>query len=173
MALVKAMLSPMGSGNITTHQNRLHVVQNPTKTGGARKKDPNTMEVDTVCTDATHTNCLSDEEQQHLLKEGRCFNCKKLGHMTRTCPDKQRNSSNNSSRQGGQMTTPSHPAQGTSHVHTAIINKDEEDAKKEKGKEKDDVPPAYKPESLIEHIKRLNATDRKDLLECLALEADF
>jgi hypothetical protein len=58
-------------------------------------------------------------------------------------------------------------------MRTAIINEDKEDTKEEKGKEREDVPPAYKPESLIEHIKRLNATDREDLLERLALEADF
>jgi hypothetical protein len=82
MALVKATLSPMGGGNITTCQNRLCVTQNPTKTGGSKRKDPNAMEVDTIHTNNTHTNHLSDEEQQQLLKEGQCFNCKKLGHMT-------------------------------------------------------------------------------------------
>jgi Zinc knuckle len=131
------------------------------------------MEVDTICTDITHTNRLSDEERQRLLKEGRCFNCKKLGHMMRTCPNKQQSNSNNSGRQGGQTTTPSRPAQGTARMRTAIINEDEEDAKEEKGKEKEDMPLAYKPESLIEHIKRLNTTDREDLLEQLVLEADF
>jgi hypothetical protein len=40
-----------------------------------------------------------------------------------------------------------------SRARTAIINEDEEDAKEEKGKEKEDAPPAYKPDSLIEHIK--------------------
>jgi hypothetical protein len=89
MALIKATLGPMGSGNITTHQNHLRAAQNPTKTGGTRKKDLNTMEVDTIHTNAPHTNRLSDEERQWLLKEGRCFNCKKLGHMMHTCPDKQ------------------------------------------------------------------------------------
>jgi hypothetical protein len=69
--------------------------------------------------------------------------------------------------------TLSRPTQSTSHVCTAVINEDEEDAKEEKGKEKEEAPPAYKPESLIEHIKQLNATDCKDLLEQLALEADF
>jgi hypothetical protein len=69
--------------------------------------------------------------------------------------------------------TPSCPTQGTSRACTAVINEDEEDAKEEKGKEKEDAPLAYKPESLIEHIKQLNAMDRKNLLECLALEADF
>jgi hypothetical protein len=71
------------------------------------------------------------------------------------------------------MMTPSCPTQSTSHARTAVINEDEEDAKEEKGKEKEDAPPAYKPESLIEHIKRLNVMDHEDLLERLALEADF
>jgi hypothetical protein len=51
------------------------------------------------------------------------------------------------------VTTPSRPAQGTLRACTAIINEDKEDAKEEKGMEKEDAPPAYKPESLIEHIK--------------------
>jgi hypothetical protein len=93
--------------------------------------------------------------------------------MTRTFPDKQQTSGSTNNRQGGQMTIPPCPAQGTSHARAAIINEDEEDAKEEKGKEKEDTPPAYKPESLIKHIKQLNATDCEDLLEHLALEADF
>jgi hypothetical protein len=70
MALVKATLSPMGGGNITMCQNRLRAVQNPTKTGGTKRKDPDAMEVNTVRTDITRTNQLSDEERQRLLKEG-------------------------------------------------------------------------------------------------------
>jgi hypothetical protein len=62
MALVKATLSPMGGGNITMCQNRLRGIQNPTKTGGTKKKDPDTMEVDTVHTETMRANCLSDEE---------------------------------------------------------------------------------------------------------------
>jgi Zinc knuckle len=153
MALVKATLGPMGGGNITTRQNRLRTVQNPTKMGGTKRKDPDAMEVNTVRTETARANRLSDEEQQQLLKEGRCFNCKKLGHMMRTCPDKQRTNGSTNNWQGGQTTTPSCPAQGTSHTRAAIINEDEEDTKEEKGKEKEDAPPAYKPESLIEHIK--------------------
>jgi hypothetical protein len=173
MALIKAMLGPMGGSNITTQQNHLCAVHNPTKTGNTKKKDPDAMEVDTVRTNTTHTNRLSDEERQRLLKEGRCFNCKKLGHMTCTCPDKQQTGRSTNNQQGGQTITSSRPVQGTSRMCTAVINEDEEDAKEEKGKEKEDMPPAYKPESLIEHIKWLNAMDREDLLERLALEADF
>jgi hypothetical protein len=173
IALVKATLSPMGGGNITMHQNCLCVVQNPVKTGGSKRKDPDAMEVDTIRTKTMHANHLSDEEWQQLLKEGQCFNCKKLGHMTHTCPDKQRMSRSTNNRQGGQMMTPLHPTQGTLCVCTAVINEDKEDAKEEKGKEKEDVPLAYKPKSLIEHIKQLNATDHEDLLERLALKVDF
>jgi hypothetical protein len=62
MALVKATLGPMGGRNITTCQNQLCAVHNPTKARGTRKKDPNTMEVNTIRTDTTRTNCLSDKE---------------------------------------------------------------------------------------------------------------
>jgi hypothetical protein len=57
------------------------------------------------------------------------------------------------------MMTPSCPTQSTSRAHTTIINEDKEEVKEDKGKEKEDMPPAYKPELLIEHIKRLNVTD--------------
>jgi hypothetical protein len=64
MALIKASLRPMGGRNITTHQNQLRAVYNPTKTRGSKKKDSNAMEVNTIYTDTTHTNCLSDKERQ-------------------------------------------------------------------------------------------------------------
>jgi hypothetical protein len=70
MALIKASLGPMGEGNITTWQNCLCTVHNPTKIGGTKKKDHDAMEVDMVHTDTTRTNCLLDEERQCLLKEG-------------------------------------------------------------------------------------------------------
>jgi hypothetical protein len=62
MALIKASLGPMGGSNITTQQNCLRAVQNLTKTMGSKKKDPDTMEVNTICTNVTRTNRLSDEE---------------------------------------------------------------------------------------------------------------
>jgi hypothetical protein len=43
-----------------------------------REKDPNAMDVDT----------MTIEEQTKLMKEGRCFQCKKTGHISRDCPTK-------------------------------------------------------------------------------------
>ena len=31
---------------------------------------------------------LSEEDREKLRKEGRCFRCKKQGHLSRSCPDK-------------------------------------------------------------------------------------
>ena len=40
--------------------------------------DPNAMDIDD----------LSLEERYKLMKEGKCFHCRKTGHLTKDCPDK-------------------------------------------------------------------------------------
>jgi hypothetical protein len=66
-----------GPGHISTRANRMCRYQKapPPK----RQKDPDAMDVDTIRT----TGKLSDEEHTRLMKEGRCFCCRKLGHMPR------------------------------------------------------------------------------------------
>ena len=32
---------------------------------------------------------LTKDERSHLMREGRCFNCKNTGHWSRECPDKK------------------------------------------------------------------------------------
>ena len=38
--------------------------------------------------DAVQIDALAAEEKAKLQKEGRCFTCKKLGHVSRVCPNK-------------------------------------------------------------------------------------
>ena len=32
---------------------------------------------------------MTEDERNHLMKEGRCFNCKNTGHRSKECPDKK------------------------------------------------------------------------------------
>jgi hypothetical protein len=47
------------------------------------RKDPNAMDVD----------ALTMEERGMLLRQGKCFRCKKTGHMGKDCPPEQGESS--------------------------------------------------------------------------------
>jgi hypothetical protein len=48
-----------------------------------KRKDPNAMDVDT----------LAMEERGMLLRQGKCFCCRKTGHMAKDCPPEQGESS--------------------------------------------------------------------------------
>src|ERR1700747_183573 len=48
------------------------------------QKDPNAMEIDAI------RKKLTPEELKKLRAEGRCFYCRKQGHMSQNCPDKQK-----------------------------------------------------------------------------------
>ena len=41
-----------------------------------KQQDPNTMDIDRLTT----------EERTTLMKEGKCFKCRKQGHLSRDCP---------------------------------------------------------------------------------------
>ena len=58
----------------------------------------NAMDVDAVCVDT-----LAAEEKEKLAKEGRCFRCKKQGHISRKCPEREENK--NAPRHGNQGMT--------------------------------------------------------------------
>jgi hypothetical protein len=49
------------------------------------EKPSNTMD-----TSAGRANALAADEKEKLSKEGRCFRCKKQGHISRNCPDKEK-----------------------------------------------------------------------------------
>ena len=44
------------------------------------QKDPNAMDVD----------AMSIEERNELIKKGACFRCKKMGHLSKDCPTRNK-----------------------------------------------------------------------------------
>src|SRR5579863_9781545 len=51
----------------------------------------NSCPYDPMQVDAARTQCLTQAKREKLQKEGRCFNCKKTGHVYRKCPTKLKN----------------------------------------------------------------------------------
>ena len=146
-----------GAGNISTRQNRLRGIEPPKQQ--QKRKDQNAMEVDAI-----KTGRPSDEEKARLLKEGRCFRCKKMGHMSRNCPDKKDSKGKGTDKpcgNNGQFTKPK--------ARTTIINEDEEDEQQEVQPEEDDeAPPSYTNKGVKEFIRTIKLDKREALLEMLA-----
>ena len=63
------------------------------------QKDPNAMDIGatTTITKAATSNgtvlisALTEEMRMALMKIGACFRCRKIGHMSRDCPDRNKN----------------------------------------------------------------------------------
>jgi hypothetical protein len=122
-----------------------------------KKRDPNAMDVDI---NLVRTSPLSQEERLRLLKERKCFNCKKEGHQARNCPSKRKSSQGE--RKGKKSSSKAHTAQ-----IEEIDDKEEEEELKEPAEE---APPAY--ENLVCQVHTLKNKEREALLDDLALQ-DF
>ena len=101
----------------------------------------NAMDIDAVRVDA-----LAAKEKEKLAKEGRCFRCKKQGHISRKCPDREENKN-----------APHHENQGMTTRVAAVEGGD--DAQN-------------KVEELAGGIRELGEDEREGLLDLL-LEKGF
>jgi hypothetical protein len=97
--------------------------------------DPDAMDVDFA-----RLNPLSPQECEELMKSGRCFQCRKQGHISKECPLNNKTSANESTVQEPTKTP-----------------------KKPLSKKRTDEPPAY--DSLVKQISACSMEDRQRLME--------
>jgi hypothetical protein len=140
-----------GPGHISTRANRMRGYQKapPPK----RQRDPDAMDIDAIRT----TGKLSDEECTRLMKEGRCFRCKKLGHMSRACPEKGKGKSPDRPRSSQGQYVKDKPK-----VRAAVINEDEEDkplSEAETAKTSTTAPPSYTKKDILQYIRGMTIED--------------
>jgi hypothetical protein len=151
-----------GPGHISTRANRMRSYQKPAPT--RRPKDPNAMDIDAIRT----TGKLTDEERTKLMKEGRCFRCRKLGHMSRACPDKGKGKTPDRPRSSQGQYTKEKPK-----VRAAVINEDEEEEQHSEAETSTTAPPSYTKKDVLQYIRGMTIEDRENLYEELSAKADF
>ena len=94
--------------------------------------------------DAMQIDALAAEEKVKLQKEGRCFTCKKLGHVSRVCPNKPNKKDAAAPTQGGKFAARN-------------IEPENDDMKETK-------------EAMAEQIKAMSVEERSVLLDNLVLQ---
>ena len=76
---ITARSNPSYGSNHRSNSGKKKFYQKPSL---QKEKDPDAMDVDVVR--------LSKEDRDHYIKEGHCFNCSNKGHMSRECPNKNK-----------------------------------------------------------------------------------
>jgi hypothetical protein len=151
-----------GPGHISTRANRMRSYQKPSPL--KRQKDPNAMDIDAIRT----MGKLTDEEHTKLMKEGRCFRCRKLGHMSRACPDKGKGKIPDRPRSSQGQYTKEKPK-----VRATVINEDKEEEQHSEAETSTTAPPSYTKKDVLQYIRGMTIEDRENLYEELSAKADF
>jgi len=124
------------------------------------------MDIDAIRT----TGKLTDEERTKLMKEGRCFRCHKLGHMSRACPDKNKDKGKAPDRP---CSSQGQYVKEKPKVRAAVINKDEEEEQQSEAETSTTAPPSYTKKDVLQYIRGMTIEDRENLYEELSAKADF
>jgi hypothetical protein len=116
-----------------------------------KPKDPNTMEIDRV-----RARQITTDERMELMKAGKCFTCRKQGHLSRDCP---------------QHSSCPRTSARTSTSQVKIEDDDkEEDTPKTKariGKTK------YSADEIIEIMRNTEDDDKDEVIQKVFMASDF
>jgi hypothetical protein len=117
-----------------------------------KSKDPNAMEIDRV-----RARQITTDERTELMKAGKCFTCRKQGHLSRDCPQR-----------------PPRPPRTNARASTSQVrvedDEEEEDAPKTKarvGKTK------YSADEIIEIMRNAEDDDKDEVIQKVFMASDF
>jgi hypothetical protein len=115
-----------------------------------KPKDPNAMEIDRV-----RVRQITTDERTELMKAGKCFTCRKQGHLSRDCPQR-----------------PSRPRTNAraSTSQVKVEDDEEEDVPKTKarvGKAK------YSADEIIEIMRNTEDDDKDEVIQKVFMASDF
>ena len=124
------------------------------------------MDIDAIRT----TGKLTDEERTKLMKEGRCFRCRKLGHMSRACPEKGKDKGKSSDRP---CSSQGQYIKDKPKVRAAVINEDKEEEQPSEAETSVTAPPSYTKKDVLQYIRGMSIEDCETLYEEMSAQADF
>jgi hypothetical protein len=116
-----------------------------------KPKDPNTMEIDRV-----RAQQITTDERADLMKAGKCFTCRKQGHLSRDCPQC--------------LSCPRTNAHASTSQVKVEDNDKEEDTPKTKariGKTK------YSADKIIEIMRNAEDDDKDEVIQKVFMASDF
>jgi hypothetical protein len=116
-----------------------------------KPKDPNAMEIDRV-----RARQITTDKRVELMKAGKCFTCRKQGHLSRDCPQR--------------LSRPHTNARASTSQVKVEDDDEEEDAPKTKariGKTK------YSADEIIEIMRNAEDNDKDEVIQKVFMASDF
>ena len=118
-----------------------------------KPKDPNAMEIDRV-----RARGISTDERTELMKSGKCFTCKKQGHLSRDCPQKPAKPRFNARASTSQL------------AETRGDSDDEQVAPTAKGRA---AKVKYSADEIIEIMRNVEDDDKDEVIQKVFMASDF
>jgi hypothetical protein len=116
-----------------------------------KAKDPNAMEIDRI-----RARQITTDERTELMKAGKCFTCRKQGHLSRDCPQR--------------LSRPRTNARASTSQVKVEDDEEEEDAPKTKarvGKTR------YSADEIIEIMRNADDDDKDKVIQKVFMASDF
>jgi hypothetical protein len=117
-----------------------------------KPKDPNAMEIDRV-----RARGITTDERTELMRSGKCFTCRKQGHLSRDCPQR-----------------PAYPrANARASTSAQTLDDDEEEEKPVKPAKARAGKVRYSADEIIDIMRNAEDDDKDEVIQKVFMAKDF